>query len=261
MLSFEKTPGSIPIASVTKSYDNDGEILYINPDDDSGHKTASLEDGNFIPIPNPKFDSNVYYLNGPRGSGKTYLSVSIAEMYNELHPDRNIYIFSQTATTDQNTKLYGRLKNLQVMVLDDTLITNPLKLEELRDSLCIFDDYNTLGEVSIQEGKKTKTYNLSKAVQKIIDDVIQNGRHYNISSIICSHMMFAYAKSRQILEELNYLVFYRDTGSRHKRKYLQDFMGLEKQDVTNILARKSRWTLVSKMSPRFVLTEYEAMII
>ena len=261
MLSFEKTEGSTPIAVVTNSYDNDGEILYINPDDDSGHKSATLEDGNFIPIPNPKYDSNVYYLNGPRGSGKTYLSVNIAEIYNEMYPDRPIYIFSQTAKTDQNVKLYGRLKNLQVMVLDESLITSPLKLEELRDSLCIFDDYNTLGDVTIQEGKKTKKYNLSKAVQAIIDDVIQNGRHYNISSIICSHMMFAYAKSRQILEELNYLVFYSDTGARHKRKYLQDFMGLEKKDVTSILSKKSRWTLVSKISPRYIITEYEAMVI
>ena len=74
-------------------------------------------------------------------------------------------------------------------------------------------------------------------------------------------MMYDYKKTRYILEELNYLVFYRDTGIRHVQKYLGVTLGLDKKTVDKISKRRSRWTLVSKNSPRYVMTENEAIII
>ena len=225
-----------------------------------------LRDGAFIPVPNPLNESNVYYICGPRGSGKTSLAVSIANVYNRMKPENRIFLFCETANSEQNQRIFGTLENLHVIPLDETLITQPLDLEELRDSMVIFDDVETLGKVEIEEfdGKKTKyrKYDLTTIIQELKDKIIQNGRHFNMDVLILAHMLFSYTKSRKVLEELNYLVFFNGaTGATHVSRYLKNFLGLDAKQIQKITKQSSRWTLVSKSAPRYVLTEHRAFML
>lgn len=264
----------IPLALIKGDYEFDGQVVYLNQEEDLDRKTDGsefqLEDGKFIPIPNPHNDSNVYFLVGPRGSGKTVLSTNIATMYNVMHPENRIYIFTENGASPQNAELYRRLKNVILVPLDKSIVTNPIKLVEIRDALCIFDDFATADKVEIEtevetpSGKKKKKkskVSLTSAIDELRDKVIQNGRHHHIDVIICEHMLFSYKRTRQTLEELNYLVFYKDTGISHVQRYLKNFLGLDKKQIQDILKRKSRWTLVCKNSPRYVLTENECFLI
>lgn len=259
------------------SYEEEDELEYYKPDarfikigkketKKGGKKFISLYEGGFVPIPNPNKDSTVYYLCAPRGAGKTTLSIKIATVWQELNPDKNIYLFSETSESKKNAEIYSKLNNLNIVNVNESLITNPIKLDELKNSLCLFDDYNTMPRVSVNiaakgEKPKYKMMSLTKAVEDIRDQVLQNGRHYNISIIIAGHMMFNYRSTRIILEELDYLIFYRDTGRRHVNKYITETLGLDKVTAKKITTLKSRWTLISKTSPSYVLTEFDAMVI
>jgi hypothetical protein len=266
-LDPEKT-SSIPIAVIKDSYEYGGEIVYLNsivPGEELEEEETSmnLDDGKFTPMINPQNKSNVFYICAPRGSGKTTLSVEIGENYNMIYPDRPIYLFTETANSELNKGIYKRLQNLRVMKLDETIITHPIKTEELASSLVIFDDFGTLPDVLIQEpGKKKKTkFNLTTAVRALRDVIIQNGRHDSIDCIICTHMLFEYSKSRNVLEELNYLVYFKDSGITHVKRYLNNNLGLEAKDIKKLTTRPSRWVMVCKNSPRYFMTENEIGII
>ena len=202
------------------------------------------DDSIFAPIPDidPK-KRQVWYVAGQSGSGKSYFARGIAEHYKKLFPDREIYLISKLEYDDTLDKMkIGKPKRLSIQ----SLVDDYPSIDEFKDCLLIFDDWDTLEK------------NEFKAVHKLIEDLAIQGRHTRTSMLILSHYLTNYSKTRLILGEAQYLVLYPLATSQKALKYVcEHYGGLDKEDMAG-LKKRGRWILIHKNYPSYVISAHEA---
>lgn len=313
-LSFDKTENARPIA-VAKGGDYNGEILYLNVDDNSSkarvpkqeinaskytkdlkglkpaervkvmnalieaaekdleedsvvglpsaakgvlskmkadrHRESGTnidlpDDSMFQAIPSPDpAKREVWYVAGQSGAGKSYFARGIAEAYKKLFPEREIYLISKLNEDETlDTMKVGKPKRISL----ESLVSDPPDMEEFRDCLIIFDDWDTLDKPFFP------------IVHKLIEDLCIMGRHTNTSMLILSHYLTNYSKTRLILGEVNYLVLYPLATSFKAMSYVcQHYGSLDKEDVLK-LKRLGRWVCIHKNFPVYVLSAHNVFL-
>lgn len=233
-----------------------GEIISVVEDDNDDMYDYSSDldiyDGYVVPL--PKLDTrNVNYVAGPSGSGKsTYASIQ-AEKYRKLYPHNQIYIFSRL---DQDPAFDGKFFPKPIrMKIDDSLLNNPIDISEqaYKNCLVIFDDID-----SIQNDK------LKKAVMKLENDILEVGRHNNISVICTCHLLNPNDRKfgRTILNEAHTITFFPKSGSSYQIEYmLKNYFGLKKPQIQEILGLNSRWVTCFKSYPQICIYEHGAFLL
>jgi hypothetical protein len=217
-------------------------------DDAANDKTIELPDDStfsVIPDPDPKV-RQCYYVAGQSGSGKSYFARGIAEAYKKLYPEREIYLISKLNKDETlDTMKVGKPKRIPL----ESLISEPIDLEECRDSLVIFDDWDTLDEPYL------------KTVHKMIEDLCIMGRHTNTSMLILSHYLTNYKKTRLILGECQYITVYPLATSFKALNYvLSNYGGMEKDQILD-LKRQGRWVCIHKNYPSYVISSHKAYLL
>lgn len=216
--------------------------------DSAANKSIELpDDSNFQVIPDPDpTKRQVWYVAGQSGSGKSYFARGIAENYKKLFPDRDIYLISKLMEDETLDKMkVGKPKRINL----ETLVSDPVDLEEFKDCLVIFDDWDTLD----------KPY--FPIVHKLIEDLAIMGRHTNTSMLILSHYLTNYSKTRLILGEAQFLVLYPLATSAKALKYVCEHYGnMDKEDIVK-MKRRGRWVLIHKNYPSYVLSTGEANLL
>jgi hypothetical protein len=216
--------------------------------DSAANKSVELpDDSTFQAIPDPDPSKRqVWYVAGQSGSGKSYFARGIAENYKKLFPDRDIYLISKLMEDETLDKMkVGKPKRINL----DTLVSDPVDLEEFKDCLVIFDDWDTLD----------KPY--FPIVHKLIEDLAIMGRHTNTSMLILSHYLTNYSKTRLILGEAQFLVLYPLATSAKALKYVCEHYGnMDKEDIVK-MKRRGRWVLIHKNYPSYVLSCHEANLL
>ncbi|MFM7990125.1 MAG: hypothetical protein ACKPKO_63500, partial [Candidatus Fonsibacter sp.] len=61
--------------------------------------------------------------------------------------------------------------------LDDSLHTDPIKVQEFRESVCIFDDIDVISDKKIRE-----------VVYNTLNQILEIGRHFKIHCIVTNHL-------------------------------------------------------------------------
>ena len=61
--------------------------------------------------------------------------------------------------------------------LDASIHTDPIDVEELKDSVCILGDIDVMADRKIREG-----------VYSILNQVLEIGRHYKITCVVTNHL-------------------------------------------------------------------------
>ena len=119
-------------------------------------------DSTFQIIPDEKGDKrSIYYIAGASGSGKSHIAKGIAEKYQQFFPERCVYLISKLPFDET----LDSMKNKPIRLNIEKLKDNPPKdLEFLRDSLIIFDDYDSY----------TKPYD--KVVETLMNDIATMGK-------------------------------------------------------------------------------------
>ena len=108
--------------------------------------------------------STLTIIRGVSGSGKSTYTRKYLEQYKKKFKSRPIYLFSSLPSDESLDKVGPkRIK------LDETLHTDPIKVDELSESICIFDDIDVISEKKVRE-----------AVYDILNQVLEIGRHYKI---------------------------------------------------------------------------------
>ena len=205
------------------------------------------DDSTFQPIPDPDPSKRqVWYVAGQSGSGKSYFARGIAENYKKLFPDREIYLISKLQEDETLDRMkVGKPKRINI----ETFLTDPVDLDEFKDCLVIFDDWDTLD----------KPY--FPIVHKLIEDLAIMGRHTNTSMLILSHYLTNYSKTRLILGEAQFLVLYPLATSQKALKYVcEHYGGMDKEDIIK-LKRRGRWVLIHKNYPSYVISAHEANLL
>lgn len=211
-------------------------------------KTIELpDDSTFQPIPNadPK-SRDVFYVAGQSGSGKSYFARGIAENYKKLYPDREIYLISKLQEDETLDKMkIGKPKRISLQ----SLVDDPPNLDEFKECLVIFDDFDTLEKPYFQ------------VVHKLIEDLCIMGRHTCTSLLILSHYLTNYSKTRLILGEAQYLVLYPLATSQKALSYVcQMYGGMDREDIQQ-LKKRGRWVCIYKSYPSYVISAHNANLL
>lgn len=200
-------------------------------------KEFVIHDGEMIPIPKKDSTSRLYVC-GPTGSGKSVFTSRYAEEFRKLFPKRKIFVFSDV----EKDPVIDKLKPIRI-ALNNEIVENPIHPEEVKESLCIFDDID-----SIQDKK------ISAAICSFRDSLLKRGRHENINVIVTSHQITNYKDTRTILNECNYVCFFPKSGSTHGIKYmLKIYMGMNFEQINRIFDLPSRWVCVHKNYPLYII--------
>jgi len=212
----------------------------------------------------PTVETERIFMAGRSGSGKSTLTARYANEYKRMFPKNDIIMFtvhdSDPAYAGIDIKkvmLDEKLINPKVTVVTDpktgaeTLIDDSITLEMLSNSLVIFDDSDSL------ENKQ-----ISKYVTGLVNNIINNGRHYGIHCIYLAHMLMNYAATRLILAEANKVVFFINGPSFQNDNFLKKYASMDKYGIEKVNNLKSRWAAYFMTSrPTMMLHEHGAFII
>jgi hypothetical protein len=199
---------------------------------------------NFNPDPTKR---SIFYIAGASGSGKSYIAKHLSEQYQKLFKGRPVYLVSKLK---EDETLDGMTEKPQRLNIDKLVETPLTDLEPLRESLIIFDDFDTL------TGKD------AKAVQQLIDDICIMGRHTVTSILILSHHLSNFKKTRLCLTEATHFVVYpQSTGAHALNYFMKTYVGMGPEEVKTLKSSGSRWVCIHKNFPIYYITETEASMI
>ncbi len=206
-------------------------------------KEFELPVGCMIPVPDEQ--SERIFIAGKSGSGKSRWAKYYAKEYLKMFPKRKIFIF----TKHIDEKMYKDLKYVEVHHEDEALL-EPVDITLMKNSLVIFDDCDKI------QNKK-----ICQNVTGLINDVITAGRKYDIWCLVLGHQLMDYRATRDILNELNKVVFYNSASKYHIQRYLKVYAGLSPEMIKKVMAVKSRWSMLAMEQPQYLLHEHGIFMI
>jgi len=229
---------------------NDGELLPLPAmtNDDEGEQEANIRD--------------VIYVAGVSNSGKSTFISQFLKMYKEIYPDNPVFIFSAVPTDkafkwleELDEKHIKKLKNDEEYerqfvripldesfkeMLDDG---DEWTVDDLFHSAVIFDDIDVIQDRQIRD-----------AVRKLRGQCLQIGRHNAITTICTSHMICDRERTKLLLCESTKIVLFPRSGDENSISYcLKQYCGFTKEQITNFLNIPSRWCMVNKTYPKYVM--------
>jgi hypothetical protein len=193
----------------------------------------------------PSKESERVFVAGKSGSGKSTFTAQYIREYTEMYPKRSVFLIS----THEDEKAY-RILPINQIALDETFLEKPPTLNDLAQSLVVFDDTDNLQDKGLQQ-----------AVQALNSDLLANGRKYEIHVITLAHQLMDYSRSRTLLNEANRVVFFTGGSAYHIQRYLKVYAGLQPRQIRRILDSKSRWTCLGLTIPNYVVTEHEVYVL
>jgi len=219
-------------------------VSYINNDndDDTIYKCFTqidLPDGKFEPCPDTSHERDILYMAGPSGAGKSTLLRLYLNNYIKEYPRNPIYVFSKL-TEDPSL---DSIKSLKRIKLDSRLITQPIEVDDVSNSVCIFDDTDCI-----------KDKDIKGALNALKDAILETGRHTRTSCLITSHLATKGPETRSILNEAHQIYFFIGSGMPINY-FLQNYMGLEKKQISELKKDNTRWHGFLRNFPQMVLTE------
>lgn len=238
---------NLPVSSLTAESDAVKSVYEKMLKDSASDKMIELDDEGIFELL-PSCDPSrreVWYIAGQSGSGKSWIAKNLAYYYNKLFPERGVYLVSklnEDATLDA-LKFLKRI-NIQSFVDDYP------DLDEFKDCMVIFDDYDTL------------TGDAEKVITKIVDDLAIMGRHTNTTMLCLSHYLTNYKKTRLLLNEATHIVVYPLSTSYHALRYLlKNYVGVDEEDLKRQRKMGSRWLCYSKGFPQYMVAQKNAELL
>lgn len=183
-----------------------------------------------FPLPEEGKSERVY-ICGISGSGKSYFAGEYIKQYLRIHKKNNFLLTSQI----EEDAVLDKLEPDRIS--PDELLEDGVKLEEVKDSIWLFDDIFSL------ENKKDRLDMIS-----IVDNLAETSRHDNISLVITSHLISTGQTSRRVLNEATKIVLFPRNNKKQIKYFLDKYEFFKKDDIDRILNLNSRWVMINKQS-------------
>jgi len=248
-LSIKDSNGAHPLAVIRGNDDKklSGEVVYVSEEAQKGGE-LSMElhgDMRFQVLPDPELERTISFVAGRSGSGKSHYTGALLKEYKKIYVDNPIYVFSMKKSDPALDKL-----GVERIMIDQSLIDDPLKLEDFEDSMLVFDDIDVL------EGK------LRKAVYNIMEQGLEIGRSMHVSMIVTNHLLTNGKDTRRLLNEAQYISFFPAMGSFYGINYLLSrYLGCSKAQIQKIKHLKSRWVTIRNCCPTLVICQNECYLL
>ena len=195
----------------------------------------------FQQVPDHTRERDILYITGPSGSGKSTYVVNYLKEYKLKYKKRSIYVLSALKEDETLDKIQG----LKRILIDEKMYQQPLEAELFADSCVIADDVDVISDKKVRE-----------AVISLINQILEIGRHFNITLIKTSHLATSGRDTRRILNEAQSITYFPHSGSSHGIKYLMtEYCGVSKKDMAKAKKSGSRWATIFKNYPCVIMTE------
>ena len=205
-----------------------------------------IKKGSVFPI--PQMDSERIYISAPSGSGKSTFIGQYLEQIRKQDKKRPIYIFSRVAEDEP----LDRFKKTTRIPLEMKFWEKyKIKPEDFKKSVCIFDDIDTITDKA-----------LLSLVRSFRDDLLECGRHFDITTICTSHLISNYSKTRTMINEANAVVLFpKGAGQYSVKQFLEKNIGLSSGQIKQILNLPTRWLFIWKSYPRYIVYQKGVLIV
>jgi hypothetical protein len=209
-------------------------------------------EADIFPITHKDKDQNIrIYIAGQTGCGKSYIASKILENYVRIYPNQRIIIFSALdgdKCYDDNPRLKHKISRILIDQQEFGEISKICE-EDLRNSICVFDDFKTSGK-------------LEKIINDLKNCILRRGRHYEIDSIIITDKLLGSVKTISELTHCNYIVFFPICINAREIKGLFDnYLGIDKSLISKFMNLNSRWVMISKLYPRYCVSQHSTFLL
>ena len=103
-------------------------------------------DSKFQQIPDDTKAREILYITGPSGSGKSTYTRKYLEQYKKTYKKNPIYLFSALPEDESLDDIKPKR-----ILLDESLISDPISVEDFRDCAVIFDDIDVISNKRIRD--------------------------------------------------------------------------------------------------------------
>jgi energy-coupling factor transporter ATP-binding protein EcfA2 len=232
-------------SKLVDEYNNDIDIIEIP-------KETSNKQSNNMYFPNDKLrilpeldeeNRDTIMMAGPSGSGKSYSIAQYVELYNEIYPQKKIYLFS-AKSRDPILDKYKKI--IRVNILDPDFLKIDMNVNEFdTNCLTIFDDIDSL------------TKKIKVKVYELLENILRVGRSYKISCLYSSHSLSDYRNTKYMISEAKKIIIYPKTTVKNEIKALLNKVGFNDKDIYKLIetTRKSRWVCINKYGSNYVMYE------
>ena len=214
------------------------------PDDSLIQEFRQLKianDSKFQHTPDTTKEREILYITGPSGSGKSTYTRKYLEQYKKKYKNREIYLFSSLPSDESLDKI--KPKRIK---LDESMYTDPIKVDELSESICIFDDIDVISEKKVRE-----------AVYDVLNQVLEIGRHYKIHCVVTNHLPTNGKDTRRILNEAHTVTYFPRSAGGKIKYMLEEYVGLDKKQIAYTKKQNSSWATIYKNYPQCCVAEHE----
>jgi Cdc6-like AAA superfamily ATPase len=200
----------------------------------------------FQPAPDKDIERSITYITGASGSGKSYWTRMYVEEYKKIYPKREVYLISSISDDSSIDKIKG-LHRIKM----DKLLTEDISAKDFQNACVIFDDTDCLTDKRLR-----------LKVQEILNSVLETGRHFNCEVIYTSHLATDGHQTKRILNECkSVVIFPSGLGGRSIKYLLDNYFGLDREQIKRIKKLNSRWVQINKGFPMSVVSDREAYVL
>lgn len=241
------------IAVIKKKNEKDKKAkdkkVFMNNEDDNiknSYKSLETRQGEYFQlVKDPEVERICLYIVGASGSGKSYWTTEFVKEFKKTNKNKKIYLISPI-TDDKNI---NSLKAIRLNPEGDTFIQEPPECEDFKDSLLICDD------IEAYSNKKTIL-----RIMNLINSILTVGRHHNVSLLFIVHNATQGNMTKLLLLECQGIVMFPQNMTGRSAKYLLDqYLGLDKEQIKKIKQMKSRAITVMKTYPMIIVSENEIL--
>lgn len=257
MFSFDKRGAVRPIAKIVSDDELDGKLLYLHRKHNGiipeGYfDEITLERGIFEYFPEirDKF-TDVILCAGSKGSGKSTYIAKMAEAVKDIYE-----LNDEDSVVIKNSKIVDEaFDNLNPdYIYTDEFADNDFTIDDFTNSdgtpkIMIFDDIDIIPKQSI----KKKVYDL-------MDTIAVEGRKHKIFQFVVRHSICKGKDTKLIGSECDFVLLFTEGFTSDINYYMEKYCDFSKELRRDIRKTNSRWILLSKISPRFILTERRCFI-
>lgn len=238
MLNLNKE--GVPFAKIIGGKYNN-QVVSVSEKSEKGFKYLGIaNDAKLQLIPNPKTEREILYITGPSGSGKSTFVRKYLEQYKKTYKDNPVYLFSSLPDDESLDDIEP-----QRIRIDESIYEDPIPIAEFANSVVIFDDVDVISNKKIRE-----------AVYNILNQVLEIGRHFKITCLMTNHLPSNKTDTRRILNECHYFTYFPRSSSSKIKYVLQEYLGLDKKQISEFKKLNSRWICIKKNFPGIWISEH-----
>ncbi len=171
--------------------------------------------------------NDVISIFGKKGSGKSTFANDIANIYRELFPNNEIYLFSRIL---EDKSIEAKKLNITRLPIDINLLDMDINFDDFRPSLVIFDDIDGLQTLYDEKGKKGQKLGqrLYSKINQLQNDLIRLGRDHDgkgdIHNVHIRHMLYEHGgKTKMMLNGSTcVIIFPNGIDHAHLEKFFRE---------------------------------------